>query len=554
MLSSLYVRNYALISELKINFHEGFNAITGETGAGKSIILGALSLILGQKVDSKALLDNKEKCIVEAVFHFKEESDWYKFFVENEFDFDFGLECIIRREITPQGRSRAFVNDTPVSLQVLKTISDHLLDIHSQHENLMIVHPYFQLEVLDTVASNGVQLNRYQEQFNTWRFLVQKLATLKEEAQKSAEEIEYIKFQYNQLEEAKLVDDELELLEDELKTMTHADEIRMSLEGLLSNFEKDDAVLAQLKAAIYTLSKIKEFVSQGGEWFNRLNSAYIELKDLASDFQTKLETVSVDPLRLAYVENRVSELYSLLQKFRAQTISELIIKRDEFLTQLRQFESYDEAIAAEESTLALIQENLMDKTRELTNSRVVHSDKVKEHLTSQLQNLGIPNVRIEIEFSKSKELTQWGGDKVRFMFSANKNRELQDLRTVASGGEISRIMLSIKALTARTANLPAIIFDEVDTGVSGETANQMGNLMSQMAKNMQVITITHLPQIAAKATHHYRVFKTDTDKHSFTSIAELDYNERKIEIATMLSGSSGRELAIKMAEELLSKN
>ncbi len=554
MLSSLYVRNYALISELKIDFHNGFNAITGETGAGKSIILGALSLILGQKADNKALLNNLDKCIVEAVFQFKEDSEWSRFFIDNEFDFDFNQECIIRREITPNGRSRAFVNDTPVSLQVLKTLSDHILDIHSQHENLLIVHPNFQLEILDTVALNFSQLSDYQIQFDKWKVQTQNLNELKDNAQKLAEEIEYVKFQFNQLDQAKLQESELENLEEELKVLTHADEIRSSLVAIVDLLDGEGSSLSQLKQANTTLTKIKDFLPEGIEWFDRLNSTYLELKDLNSDFQSKLDSVYVDPSRLSFVEARLSELYSHLQKFRIKTIDELIEKKNDFENQLLKYESFDDEIQKEEKILNEIYCNLIQLSDKLTLSRKGKIELVKEHLSSHLQQLGMPNVNMEIEFEKTKELNRWGKDKVRFLFSANKNRELQDLATVASGGEISRIMLSIKALTSKTAKLPAIIFDEVDTGVSGETANKMGQLMAEMAKNMQVITITHLPQIAAKADYQFKVFKTETDSNSFTSIVELSYDERKTEIASMLSGSSNRDTAIRMAEELLNTN
>lgn len=551
MLSSLYVRNYALISELKINFQNGFNAVTGETGAGKSIILGALSMVLGQKADNKALLNNDDKCIVEANFKLKE-LVWLTFFVENDLDFD-GLNCIIRREINPAGKSRAFINDTPVNLQLLKSISDRLLDIHSQHQNLLLVRPDFQLEVLDMVSVNSIQLARYQQQFNTWKAVSKKLAELKEKAAKSAEELEYVQFQFQQLEDANLKTDELSLLEDELKSLTHSDEIKSSLEGIVLALQNDDAVLALIKQASNQLSKIREFIPEGSEWFTRLNSTQIELKDLADEMQSKLDRVEVDPKRLEFVENRLSDLYSLLQKFRIQSIDELIHKKEEFQSFLSRYDSYDQEIKSVEESLKLSFESMVKGCEELTETRKKHVDDIKIFLVQQLKKLAMPNVSIEIELSRNKEYTFMGIDNVKILFSANKNRELQELGSVASGGEISRIMLAVKSLIAQKSNLPAIIFDEVDTGVSGETANKMGDIMRQMSENMQVITITHLPQIAAKAGSQFKVFKTETEKDTFTSIVELTTDERREEIAQMLSGYDGGELALHMADELMKK-
>lgn len=550
MLKSLFISNYALITSLDIRPGQGFTVLTGETGAGKSIILGALSLILGQRADSKAIKSNAEKCIVEASFDISGYRHLAGFFEEYELDND-SNNCIIRRELSASGKSRAFINDTPVSLVQLRDLSNRLLDIHSQHENLLLSNSAYQLDVLDTVVRNQMILQEYRREFTNWRLLTRKLEQLREEAVKASVEYDFLQFQYNQLLDAQLVEGELEELETESDKLQHAGEIRTTLHQLVELLDGDTQVLQLLKEAQGLLGKIAGYLPDGILQTERMQSAYIELKELKTELDGLQQGYELDPQRLEWVQNRLSDLYTLQHKFKASTVDELIIRRDEFAGQLQTIESFDERIADSEKELDECRSRLVAKAKELTASRQAGTGQIEKTMVEQLLQLGMPNIRFKTEIKPTTDFTPNGCDTVQFLFSANKNRELQPVQEIASGGEISRLMLSIKAMIAEKSDLPTIILDEIDTGISGEIAHRMGNIMLQMSKSMQVITITHLPQIAAKGQAHFKVYKDDSGKQTETFIRELTPNERLHEIASMISGDSASEAALQNARELM---
>jgi DNA repair protein RecN (Recombination protein N) len=550
MLKSIYISNYALISLLEIDFQQGLTVLTGETGAGKSIILGALSLILGQRADNKSIKKEVDKCVVEAVFDVSTYKHLDDFFERNELDSD-TRNCIIRRELTANGKSRAFINDTPVALHVLRELTSRLIDIHSQHENLLLSNAAYQLEVLDTVARNAVLLQDYQESYQTWMTDKKALEKLKAAALKASSETDFIRFQYNQLEEAKLQVQELHDLEAEQETLTHVEEVKMEVKQVTTLLDGEQGVILQLKDSVTALSKIAQFIPEGDTQLARIQSAYVDLKDLNRDFTYLQENLAFNPGRLEEVENRLSDLYSLMQKFKVNTIEALIDKRDEFEAQLQQIDSFDDAIMQSEKKLALSLLQLQEKASLLTASRKSPIPSVEQHMVEQLSQLGMPNIQFSINLVQTDLFTENGVDQVEFLFSANKNRPMQRVEEIASGGEVSRLMLTIKSLIADKSDLPTIIFDEIDTGVSGEIAHRMGEIMLQMSRSMQVIAITHLPQIAAKGEHHFRVFKDDSGAQTETYIQQLSDEHRINEIATMLSGKIRGEAAIQNAKELL---
>jgi len=550
MLKSIYISNYALISSLEIDFQPGLTVLTGETGAGKSIILGALSLILGQRADNKSIKKEVDKCVVEAVFDVSAYKHLDDFFERNELDSD-TRNCIIRRELTANGKSRAFINDTPVALNVLRELTSRLIDIHSQHENLLLSNAAYQLEVLDTVARNATLLQNYQESYQAWITDKKALEKLKAAALKASSETDFIRFQYNQLEEAKLQVQELHDLEAEQETLTHVEEVKMEVKQVTALLDGEQGVLLQLKDSVIALSKIAQFIPGGDAQLDRIQSAYVDLKDLNRDFSYLQENLEFNPGRLEEVENRLSDLYSLMQKFKVNTIEALIDKRDEFEAQLQQIDSFDDAIMESEKKLALSLLQLQEKASLLTASRKSPIPSVEQHMVEQLSQLGMPNIQFSINLVQTDLFTENGVDEVGFLFSANKNRPMQRVEEIASGGEVSRLMLTIKSLIADKSDLPTIIFDEIDTGVSGEIAHRMGEIMLQMSRSMQVIAITHLPQIAAKGEHHFRVFKDDSGAQTETYIQQLSDEHRINEIATMLSGKIRGEAAIQNAKELL---
>lgn len=550
MLKSIYISNYALISSLDIGFESGLSVLTGETGAGKSIILGALSLILGQRADNKSIKSQGDKCIVEAIFDISNYRHLHGFFEENELDND-TKTCLIRREFSNNGKSRAFINDTPVALNLLRDLSNRLIDIHSQHENLLLSNAAYQLEVLDTVAQNATELSAYRAAYFIWKADEKSLEVLQKNAAKASAEIDFIRFQYNQLEEAKLLEHEQDELETELETLNHVEEIKTELNRIVNLFDGDEGSLLHLKEAIASFSKVFKLVPDGESKYERIHSAYIDLKDLNQDLTSYQEQLEFNPTRHAWVENRLGEIYTLQQKYKVNTVQELISKRDAYAAQLLHIDSYQEEMNQLQQQLELSFREMTQQAVRLTASRKEQVAFIEKYMVEQLSKLGMPNIQFKVNLTNAQHYTENGCDVVEFLFSANKNREMQAVEQIASGGEVSRLMLTIKSLIANKSDLPTIIFDEIDTGVSGEIAHRMGEIMQQMSQSMQVISITHLPQIAAKGEHHYRVYKDDSGMQTETLIQKLSEEERINEIATMLSGKVRGEAAMQNARELL---
>ena len=553
MIKKLSVSNYTLIDELHIDFSTGFSVITGETGAGKSIILGALSLILGQRADLKSLRRSEEKAVIEGVFDI---SSYHlrDFFDENELDYDAG-ECILRREILPSGKSRAFINDTPVSVAQLKALGEQLIDIHSQHQNLLLADSRFQLRVVDTMAGDAVLLADYREQYRRWRELLQSYARLQDENRLGREEEDYLRYQLTQLDEAHLQEGEQEELESELQTLQHAEEIKNELAVLQEYLHGDEnGVVALLNAALSRMKSLSRLYPEVDEWVGRLESDYIDLKDIATTVDRSQDNLQMDPERLAWVEERLDTYYSLQQKHRVANAAELLALRDSFAERVARIENYDEELAALKKEVDEQECRVREFADRLTQVRRKSAADISHTLTERVKPLGMPHLQFEIEVSPRPQFDETGGDVIRFLFSANKNQPLQPVSEVASGGEISRLMLSLKALVAHAMALPTIVFDEVDTGVSGEIADKMARIMGDMARCMQVISITHLPQVAAWGQTHYRVYKSDTDTATATHLVQLTDTERVEEIARMLSGSSLTAAALDNARELLKRN
>lgn len=553
MIKKLSVSNYTLIDELHIDFSAGFSVITGETGAGKSIILGALSLILGQRADLKSLRRSDEKAVIEGVFdiasyHLRD------FFDENELDYDEG-ECILRREILPSGKSRAFINDTPVSLAQLKALGEQLIDIHSQHQNMLLADPRFQLRVVDTMAGDSALLADYREHYRRWRERLQAYTRLQEENRSGREEEDYLRYQLTQLDEAHLQEGEQEELEAELQTLQHAEEIKNEL-AVLQEFlhAEETGVVSLLNATLSRMRALSRLYPEVDEWAGRLESDYIDLKDIASTVDRSQENLNMDPERLAWVENRLDTYYSLQQKHRLASAAELLALRDSFAERLARIENYDEELATLKHEVDEAENQVRNLAEQLTRVRRQSAADISHTLTERVKPLGMPHLQFEIEVSPRPQFDETGGDAIRFLFSANKNQPLQPVSEVASGGEISRLMLSLKALVAHAMALPTIVFDEVDTGVSGEIADKMARIMREMSRCMQVISITHLPQVAAWGQTHYRVYKSDTATATATHLVRLTDSERVEEIARMLSGSSLTAAALDNARELLNRN
>ncbi|MDR3653166.1 MAG: DNA repair protein RecN [Paludibacter sp.] len=550
MLKSLHISNYALISELNISFNSGFSVITGETGAGKSIILGALSLILGQRSDSKSIKSDAEKCVIEAEFDIASYKHLSDFFIQNDLDNQENY-CLIRRELTSAGKSRAFINDTPVSLNVIRDLSNRLIDIHSQHENLLISNIGYQLDVVDTIAQNSVLLSEYREIYQSWKNLQLELKQLQKNIDKQTSDVDYIQFQFQQLSDANLIENEQEELEAEQETLNHAEEIKIDLLKAHQLLDDEQMSIPLLKESILSLSKIKNYIQSGDIWYERLQSTLIDLKDISTEIRSFEERVEVNPVRLEFVENRLSELFTLQKKYKVSTVAELIQLCENYEKQLQRIDSYDEELGVLKTRIGLVFSQLQGVALKLTESRKKSVLPIETYLVEQLTKLGMPNIQFKVSISSGNDFTENGRDEVQFLFSANKNRAVQPVAEIASGGEVSRLMLSIKSLVANKADLPTIIFDEIDTGVSGEIAHRMGEIMQTMSKDMQVITITHLPQIAAKGEQHYRVFKDETGLQTQTYIEKLDKKERLEELAQMLSGKNITTAALQNAQELL---
>ena len=550
MLKHLYIKNFTLIDELDISLYEGFSVITGETGAGKSIILGAIALLLGQRADSKTIKQGADKCVIEAHFDLSRYG-MQAFFDENDIEYD-ADDCIIRRELTAAGKSRAFINDTPVALSMLKELGDQLMDVHSQHQNLLLNKQDFQLEVVDIIADDAAQLAKYQQTYTAYQTAEKELADLQAAIERNRENRDFLQFQYEELENAHLVEGEQEELEQRSDTMEHSEDIKSALyttDNALS--AEQNGVIESLRSSLSALRSIEAVYPEVGDLIQRIDSSYIDLKDVAHEVSNLLESVDFDPAELDQVNNRLDRIYELEKKYHVDTIEALIEKRDNLQQQLQAIENGDESLDEVKARLSALEAQARKEAEALTKLRTKAAKMIENEMQNRLVPLGMPHVRFSIQLT-SVELGVNGSDRVSFLFSANTSTPLQPVSQVASGGEIARVMLSLKAMISGAVKLPTIIFDEIDTGVSGKTAEMMAQIMKEMGGHgRQVISITHLPQIAALGSVHYKVEKNETANGTTSKMRQLDADERVREIAQMLSGSDVSEAAIQNAKALL---
>lgn len=553
MLKQLYIKNFTLIDELDIQLFPGFSVITGETGAGKSIILGALSLLLGQRADSRSIKSGSDRCIIEAHF------DLSRYQLESlftSFDIDYDAhDCIFRRELTAAGKSRAFINDTPVPLGVMKAIGQQLVDIHSQHQNLLLQEEDFQLNVVDIIAQDGKQLASYQDAFRRYQEARRAVMRMEEDIAKAAQNEDFLRFQYNELNDAQLAPGQQEELEQESETLSHVEDIKTALytaEGILSGDEGN--LVERLREASRAIEGIRDVYADAAEVAERIQSSYIELKDIAAEVTQMSAHTDFDPKRLDSVNEQLDTIYSLQKKHHVETVEELIALRDQFRQQLDHLENSSdeiEALRRQEQNAAI---TALSHAATLTALRKKAAQKVEKEMKSRLVPLGIPNVRFAVDVTPTEQLSEKGADKVAFLFSANTSTPMQPVAQIASGGEIARVMLSLKAMISGTVKLPTIIFDEIDTGVSGRVAEMMAKIMQEMGHtDRQVISITHLPQIAALGSHHYKVYKEETPEGTKSRMQLLSPDDRIQEIAQMLSGSDVTAAAISNAKALLKR-
>lgn len=557
MLKHLYISNFTLINELDMNFNPGFSVITGETGAGKSIIIGAVSMLLGNRADLKMIRNGKDKCIVEAVFSISDyDQDFInRFLTDNDLDNN-GDECILRREININGKNRAFINDTPVILASLKELGEHLLDIHSQHQNLMLNKEDFQLNVIDVFAQNKKVLAEYQDLFKTYKSEASKLEEQQASISRIKENEDFLQFQNKELSEANLEEGEQESLEQQSELLTHAEEIKNTLynaDSLLSSDEHN--IITQLRSISDSMNNIQNVYPDAESLTNRLNDCVIELKDISREIVSHVEDIDYDPEKLQAINSRLDTIYTLEKKYHTGNIPDLIKKHEEIKSQLSKIDNFDVDFKAQQDKVDRLKESCVKKANALTVSRQKAARKIEKELAARLIPLGIPNVKFKIDMTQQKELTAKGLDRITYLFSSNSSSSLSPIAQVASGGEVSRVMLSLKAMMSRVTGLPTIIFDEIDTGVSGRVAEQMAHIMKEMGDNKhQVICITHLPQIAAIGSTHYKVTKTETSQGTNSLMTLLSPEERVKEIAQMLSGSDISIAAIENARTLLKLN
>lgn len=550
MLRHLYVKNFTLIDELNIDFHSGFSVITGETGAGKSIVLGAIHLLLGQRADTKQIKAGSERCIVEAHFDLSH-YDMEPFFVDNDIDYD-ESDCIVRREITANGKSRAFINDTPVTLNAMRELGEQLIDIHSQHQSLLLQKADFQLNVVDIIASDKKQLDAYMQAYQAYRQAQSDYERFQQAYNTNKDNEEFLRFQVNELQEAQLMVGEQDELEQQIKTLSHAEDIKEALYNATNMLTEDSTGAIELvRQGMDSLSRIADLAPDLGEISERLDSAYIELKDIGQELGSRLEHVSYDPEELQKLTDRLDLLYTLERKFHVDSVEDLIAKRDEMAAELQDIDGGTEHLEELKAKERQAYTECMAQGKALSETRHKAAKKVEDEMKRRLMPLGIPKVNFEIEIVP-KDCAPDGIDKVSFLFNANAGQQLQPIAQVASGGEIARIMLALKAMISGAVKLPTIIFDEIDTGVSGRIAEKMAEIMREMGRNhRQVISITHLPQIAAMGTSHYKVSKEDTATGTVSHMIELSNDERVPEIAQMLSGSDVSSAAIENAKTLL---
>ncbi len=553
MLKHLYIKNFTLIDQLDIDFRNGFSVISGETGAGKSIILGAIGLLLGNRADSKQIKQGEKKCVIEATFSLPKDA-FDTFFTDNNIDFD-ADETILRREVGSNGKSRAFINDTPVALNLMREVGDQLVDIHSQHQNLLLQKEDFQLNVIDILAANDKDMATYKATFKAYKDAEKRLEQIRKQLKENAENEEFMRFQHEELSSANLQEGQQEELETESKTLSHAEDIKASLYNADNALNDDETgAVKQLKSAAEAIASIANVFPKAEELCNRLDTAYIEVKDIAEEVSRATGDIDFDPNRLDYINEQLDKIYHLEKKFHVETIAELLAIQAELKQKLDGIDNSDELLKEAEQKLAAKQADCTKLAALLTKGREKAAKAIQKEMKEKLVPMGIPNVQFDIQF-ESKPLAADGADKVQFLFSANRNSLLQPIAQVASGGEIARVMLSLKAMISGAVKLPTIIFDEIDTGVSGKIAQQMAFVMQQMgSNNKQVISITHLPQIAALGTTHYKVEKRETPTGTTSQLRELTADERVAEIAQMLSGSDISEAALQNARELLNSN
>ncbi|MBQ9665300.1 MAG: DNA repair protein RecN [Bacteroidaceae bacterium] len=557
MIRHLHIENYALIEALDLDLHSGFSVITGETGAGKSIMLGAIGLLLGQRADMKALKTGAKRCVVEAAFDVSGYG-MKEFFEENDLDFD-GAECIVRRELTAAGKSRAFINDTPASLTQLKDLGERLIDIHSQHQNLLLGKEDFQLGTLDIVAKNGDLLAAYRLEYKAYRALEKQLEEAKEEAKSSKEDEDYLQFQVDQLADAHLKEGEQEELEEEADTLEHAEDIKSSLYRAANclQAESDGAdVLGLMKQSVSELHSIASVYGAADELAERLDSCYIELKDIAGELEGQAEDVEYNPQRLEQVNERLNLIYTLQKKHDVERVEDLLALQRALEEKLMKIGNFDDFIGELGQKVAAQKEKVLGIGKQLSKARREAAKEVEKKMVETLLPLGMPNVQFKCSvIANPADLSATGYDQVQFLFNANKSGEVKPVSQIASGGEIARVMLALKALIAGAVKLPTIIFDEIDTGVSGSIAEKMARIMKEMGdQKRQVISITHLPQIAALGSHHYKVYKEDTDDTTLSHIVPLTDEQRVEELAHMLSGETLTQAALENAKSLLNNH
>ena len=549
MLHKLSISNYALIASLSIDFDNGFTAITGETGAGKSILLGALGFVLGNRADSNILFDETKKCVVEAVFTFN--NDRLKYFFE-ENDIDYEDECIIRRELNPQKKSRAFVNDTPVSLQVLKELGSHLVDIHSQHDSLLLCNPDFQLALLDDAANNQELLSEYKKAYKEYTSAKNELDALRKKALNNIDENDYLKFQLDELLKSELQDNEYEELAQRIEILENQEEIsRLLIESTTILENSDASLLDGINSLIYNVDKLKKYISELSSMSERLNSVKIELKDICSDLNDMQDDSQYDISSLETLQERFDTIQRLMMKHHLNDYSQLLQLREEIRRKVDEFSNIDEIVADKEKEVKMMEKSLYQKAKELNKRRLSAKVIFEKDVTDVIRQLAMPHGVFEIRCESVDELTSNGTDVVTFMFSANKGYAPENMAKAASGGELSRLMLAIKNIAARNNYIPTLIFDEIDTGVSGEVASKLGDIMKEIGETLQLVSITHLPQVASKAKHHFFVYKDVVDEKTRSNIRTLTREERVMEIAKMLSNAEVTEEAKRAAEVLI---
>lgn len=553
MLKKLDIRNFTLIDHLEMALYPGFSVITGETGAGKSIVIGAIGLLLGNRADAKQVKRGCDKCIIEATFDLSiYHSDVLKdFFEDNDLDYE-PEECLLRREVNANGKSRAFINDTPVTLALMREIGEQLIDVHSQHQNLLLSKEDFQLNVVDIIARDRQQLADYRAAFAEYRSAQRRLEELREQIATSRDNEDFLRFQQKELSEANLASGEQEQLEQEAELMSHAEDIKRALHEADYGLSGDDTGIVNLTRSIAAqLRSVADVYPEAQELAERLESCFVELKDISQEIASKVDDVEYDPQRFNLITQRLDTIYTLQQKFHVQTVDELLDRLNGINAQLDNIDNSDEELQELERSVEKLHAVCVEKAVVLTDMRRKSATVVEQELSKLLVPLGIPKVRFKVEVSPA-DLSTNGADKVMFLFSANSSTDMQPVSQVASGGEIARVMLSLKAMISKTIGLPTIIFDEIDTGVSGRVAEQMAHIMRDMGKaNRQVLCITHLPQIAAAGSTHYKVAKQETEQGTVSTMTQLSDEQRITEIAQMLSGSDVSQAAVDNAKSLL---